>query len=142
MSPRRPSILPPVPTRRLGARALALLVFLSPLTPAAAQTAAAADVVPAILPPRVPIPPEAATGGVRRFSFIAYGDTRGRHDGVELQAEHQLVIEAMLSTMKRATTNADSIRFVLQSGDAVVNGSFAKMWSVSYVPLVNRLTQE
>ena len=142
MSPRRPSILPPVPTRRLGARALALLVFLSPLTPAAAQTAAAADVVPAILPPRVPIPPEAATAGVRRFSFIAYGDTRGRHDGVELQAEHQLVIEAMLSTMKRATTNADSIRFVLQSGDAVVNGSFAKMWSVSYVPLVNRLTQE
>src|SRR5690348_6202390 len=115
MSPRRPSILPPVPTRRLGACALALVALLTPLSAAAAQTAAAADVVPAILPPRMPIPPEAATAGVRRFSFIAYGDTRGRHDGVELQAEHQLVIEAMLNTMKRATTSADSIRFVLQS---------------------------
>ena len=79
---------------------------------------------------------------MKRFSFIAYGDTRGRHDGVELQAEHQLVIESMLTTMKRATTSADSIRFVLQSGDAVVNGSFAKQWRVSYVPLINRLTQE
>src|SRR4029078_13291822 len=65
-----------------------------------------------------------------------------RHDGVELQAEHQLVIEAMLNAIKRATTSADSIRFVLQSGDAVVNGSFAKMWSVSYVQLIDRLTQE
>jgi hypothetical protein len=61
---------------------------------------------------------------------------------VELQAEHQLVIEAMLTTMRRATTSADSIRFVLQSGDAVVNGSFAAQWRVSYVPLINRLTQE
>jgi hypothetical protein len=140
MSPRRPSILPPAPTRRLGACALALVALLAPLTPAAAQ--AVADTVPAILPPRMPIPPEAATAAVRRFSFIVYGDTRGRRDGIELQAEHQRVIEAMLSTMKRATTSADSIRFVLQSGDAVVNGSFARMWSVSYVPLVNRLTRE
>ena len=59
--------------------------------------------VPAILPPRTPIPPEAATADVKRFSFVVYGDTRGRHDGVELQAEHQLVIEAMLNT-RIATT--------------------------------------
>jgi len=125
-----------------GMRALLLVALIAPLASTSAQSAAPTDSVPAILAPRLAIPPEAATAGVKRFSFIAYGDTRGRHDGVELQAEHQLVIEAMLSTMKRATTNADSIRFVLQSGDAVVNGSFAKMWSVSYVPLVNRLTQE
>jgi len=123
-------------------RALVLVALMVPLAPTSAQSATSADSVPAILAPRVAIPPEAATAGVKRFSFIAYGDTRGRHDGVELQAEHQLVIEAMLTTMKRATTSADSIRFVLQSGDAVVNGSFAKMWSVSYIPLVNRLTQE
>jgi len=123
-------------------RALVLVALMVPLAPTSAQSATSADSVPAILAPRVAIPPEAATAGVKRFSFIAYGDTRGRHDGVELQAEHQLVIEAMLNTMKRATTSADSIRFVLQSGDAVVNGSFAKMWSVSYIPLVNRLTQE
>jgi len=123
-------------------RALVLVALMVPLAPTSAQSATSADSVPAILAPRVAIPPEAATAGVKRFSFIAYGDTRGRHDGVELQAEHQLVIEAMLNTMKRATTSGDSIRFVLQSGDAVVNGSFARMWSVSYIPLVNRLTQE
>ena len=128
--------------RKLGMRALVLVALMMPLAPTLAQSATSADSVPAIRAPRQGIPPEAATAGVKRFSFIAYGDTRGRHDGVELQAEHQLVIEAMLTTMKRATTSADSIRFVLQSGDAVVNGSFAKMWSVSYIPLVNRLTQE
>jgi hypothetical protein len=136
------STTPPVPSRGLAARALALVALLTPPTSALAQSAAPADSVPAILAPRMPIPPEAATAGVKRFSFIAYGDTRGRHDGVELQAEHQLVIEAMLNTMKRAKTSADSIRFVLQSGDAVVNGSFAAQWRVSYIPLINRLTQE
>jgi calcineurin-like phosphoesterase family protein len=125
-----------------GMRALLLVALIAPLASTSAQSAAPTDSVPAILAPRLAIPPEAATAGVKRFSFIAYGDTRGRHDGVELQAEHQLVIEAMLNTIKRATTSADSIRFVLQSGDAVVNGSFAKMWSVSYVPLINRLTRE
>jgi len=123
-------------------RALVLVALMVPLAPTSAQSATSADSVPAILAPRVAIPPEAATAGVKRFSFIAYGDTRGRHDGVELQAEHQLVIEAMLNTMKRAKTSADSIRFVLQSGDAVVNGSFAAQWRVSYIPLINRLTQE
>ena len=92
--------------------------------------------------PRVPLPSEAATAGVKKFSFFAYGVTRGRHDGTELQAEHGLVIESMLATIKRATSSADSIRFVLQSGDAVVTGSFDKQWSVSYVPLIDRLTTE
>jgi hypothetical protein len=142
MSLPRLSTTPPAPSRGLAARALALVALLTPPTSALAQNAAPADSVPAILAPRTLIPPEAATAGVKRFSFIAYGDTRGRHDGVELQAEHQLVIEAMLTTMKRATTSADSIRFVLQSGDAVVNGSFAAQWRVSYIPLINRLTQE
>jgi hypothetical protein len=123
-------------------RALILLALIAPLSSAPAQVVAGAETVPAIRAPRSPIPPEGATAGIRRFSFIAYGDTRGRHDGVELQAEHQLVIESMLNTIKRATRSEDSIRFVLQSGDAVVNGSFAKMWSVSYIPLVDRLTQE
>jgi hypothetical protein len=128
-------------SRRLFACA-SVAAALAVSAPSAAGQAASPDSVHPILAPRRPIPPEAATAGMRRFSFIAYGDTRGRHDGAELQAEHQLVIEAMLNTIKRATTSADSIRFVLQSGDAVVNGSFAQMWSVSYVPLVNRLTQE
>jgi Calcineurin-like phosphoesterase len=110
---------------------------------ARAQVPARPDsiIVPS-LPPRTPLPPEAATAGITKFSFIAYGDTRGRHDGVDLQAEHTLVIESMLRTIKAATTAGDSIRFVLQSGDAVQNGSIAKQLSVSYVPLINRLTQD
>jgi hypothetical protein len=128
--------------RRLRPCLRVALLLLASAPSARAQGAGPADSVPAIRAPRNPLPAEAATAGVKRFSFIAYGDTRGRHDGVELQAEHQLVIESMLTTMRRATTSADSIRFVLQSGDAVVNGSFAKQWSVSYVPLIDRLTQD
>ena len=47
-----------------------------------------------IVAPRVPLPSEAATAGVTKFSFIAYGDTRGRHDGVGAaggaQARHRV----------------------------------------------------
>ena len=95
-----------------------------------------------LVPPRTPLPPEAATAGVTRFSFIAYGDTRGRHDGVEVQAEHQLVIESMLATIKKRAAAGDSIRFVLESGDAVQNGSIAAQINVSYAPLVDRLMRE
>lgn len=122
---------------------LALLVLLFPFSGALAQDVVTTpELARAIVAPRVPLPGESATAGVRRFSFIAYGDTRGRHDGTELQAEHKLVVESMIATIKRATTSADSIRFVLQSGDAVANGSFDKQWSVSYVPLIDRLTTE
>src|SRR4029079_3131992 len=80
-----------------------------------AQNTARPDSIVASLPPRTPLPSEAATAGVTKFSFITYGDTRGRHDGFELQAEHTLVIESMLATIKRAATTADPIRFVVQS---------------------------
>jgi hypothetical protein len=122
---------------------LALLVLLWPCPLALAQNATTtSEPARAIAAPRVPLPSEAATAGERQFSFIAYGDTRGRHDGVELQAEHKLVVESMLATIKRATSSADSIRFVVQSGDAVANGSLERQWSVSYVPLIDRLTTE
>src|SRR5204863_1529564 len=73
----------------------------------------------AIAAPRVPLPAEAATAGVTKFSFIAYGDTRGRHDGTQLQADDKLGIELMLATIKRAKTSADPIRFLRQGGAAV-----------------------
>ncbi len=92
--------------------------------------------------PRTPLPSEAASAKVKKFSFIAYGDTRGRFDGTALQVEHGMVIESMLGTIKQAAGTPDAIRFVLQSGDAVVNGSLATMLNVSYIPLINRLTQE
>jgi 3',5'-cyclic AMP phosphodiesterase CpdA len=99
------------------------------------------DSVAPIAPPATPLPPEAATAGRTRFSFIAYGDTRGRHDGEQLQAEHQLVIESMLATIKARAAGPDPIRFVLQSGDAVQRGAAAAQWTVSYAPLIERLTR-
>jgi hypothetical protein len=125
-------------------RVLSALLVAAAFTPssARAQAVAPVDSIVALLPPQTPLPAEAATAGLTKFSFIAYGDTRGRHDGTELQSEHMLVVESMLATIKRQATTADPIRFVLQSGDAVANGSIARQWSVSYIPLINRLTQE
>ena len=109
---------------------------------AGAQVAARPDSVVSSMAPRNPLPTESASAGVRKFSFISYGDTRGRHDGVDLQAEHTLVIESMVATIKKSMTGADPIRFVLQSGDAVQDGSKPLQWTVSYIPLINRLTQD
>lgn len=118
------------------------IILLSVSLSALAATATAQTAITPSLPPRTPLPSEGASAGITRFSFIAYGDTRGRHDGGQLQAEHQLVIESMLATIARAKTPGDSIRFVLQSGDAVQDGSIAQQLTVSYIPLINRLTQE
>ena len=122
---------------RTGAAIVALIPAL-----AAAQVVAPTDSVFPTSPPATPLPGESATARVTRFSFIAYGDTRGRHDGTAIQAEHAMVIESMLSTIRRAARTPDAIRFVLQSGDAVVNGSVPSQLTVSYIPLINRLTQE
>lgn len=108
----------------------------------ALQTPAARDTVRAILPPRTPIPPENQSAGVSRFSFIVYGDTRGRRDGVDPQYEHSLVVESMLRSIERLRAGPDPVKFVLQSGDAVVNGRDAKQWNQSFVGLINRLTTE
>ena len=119
-----------------------LCVLLLALAPNSRAQAPTAEVVTPLVPPKTPLPAEAATAGVTRFSFISYGDTRGRHDGVEIQAEHQLVIESILATIKKAAGTADPIRFVLQSGDAIANGAIATQLNVSYAPLINRLMRE
>lgn len=90
----------------------------------------------------MPLPAERASADVTRFSFIVYGDTRGRRDGVDPQYEHSLIVESMLRTIARQRNTPESVRFVLQSGDAVVNGRNAAEWNVSFVGLVNRLTTE
>lgn len=96
----------------------------------------------AIAPPLTPLPPEAESRNVTRFSFAVYGDTRGRQDGVALQHEHSLVVESMLAEIKRLHDTQYPVRFVLQSGDSVVNGGVAHQWNTSFVPLINRLTTE
>ena len=131
---------------RSGAFAVvaASLAIAMPFGLRAQQPAAPArgETVNAIAPPRTPLPAEAASADVTRFSFIVYGDTRGRRDGIDVQYEHSLIVESMLRTIARQRAGADPVRFVLQSGDAVVNGRNAAEWNVSFVGLVSRLTAE
>ncbi len=110
--------------------------------PPAPQQKPAVEMVRAIAPPRQPLPPEEASVNVTRFSFIVYGDTRGRRDGQAIQYEHSLIVDAMLGTIKKLEKTAYPVRFILQSGDAVVNGRDPKQWNASFVDLINRLTTE
>jgi hypothetical protein len=98
--------------------------------------------VKAISPPAKPLPDEAQSRGVRRFSFILYGDTRGRHDGVSIQSEHSMVIDGVLGQIRKLQNTDSPVRFVLQTGDAVAHGQEAQQWNVSFVPVVDRLTTQ
>jgi hypothetical protein len=55
--------------------------------------------VRAIKAPRAPLPAEKDSAGVDRFSFIVYGDTRGRRDGFELQYEHSMIINSAIGAI-------------------------------------------
>jgi hypothetical protein len=102
----------------------------------------AQETVRPISPPKNPLPPEEMSAGVTRFSYFVYGDTRGRRDGVETQYEHSLIVDAMLARIKRAATTDYPVRFVLQTGDAVLDGGNVQQWTKSYIGLVERLTLE
>jgi hypothetical protein len=118
------------------------VVFASCAPPALGSRTPPADSVTAIASPRFPLPSEEKTADSTRFSFIVYGDTRSSEDGLELQFEHSLVVQAMLDSIAARRSTADPLRFVLQSGDAVVNGGDPRQWNVSFVTLINRLTTE
>lgn len=100
------------------------------------------QIVQPIAPPRNPLPPEQESVSVTKFAFIAYGDTRGRKDGIELQYEHGMVVDGILAAIKRLETTEYPIKFVLQSGDAVVDGRDANQWNISFDGLINRITTE
>ncbi len=109
---------------------------------ASAQTTPPPEQVRAIASPRNPLPAEAASTDVARFSFIVYGDTRGRRDGAQEQYEHSLIVDSALAAIKRLESSPFPVRFVLQTGDAVVNGRDARQWNKSFVDLINRITTE
>ena len=98
--------------------------------------------VHAIAAPSAPLPLEAESRDIKRFSFIVYGDTRGRQDGNALQYEHSLVVDSMIARIKQLRSGDYPVRFILQSGDAVLNGRDARQWNVSFVPLIDRLTTD
>ena len=108
----------------------------------AQSTAQVSAPVTAIAAPRTPLPTEEASADITRFSFIVYGDTRNSHDGIALQEAHGWVVESALNTIAASANGPDPVRFVLQSGDAVVNGQDANQLNVSFVPLINRITTE
>ncbi|MBI3493233.1 MAG: metallophosphoesterase [Acidobacteria bacterium] len=97
-----------------------------------------------IQPPDKPLPSEAESAGVTRFSFIAYGDTRSdsgpNGDGVVLHPEHSKLVDLMLARAKALASTPFPVRFVVQSGDAVLRGQNADMWNVSFTPIIDRLT--
>lgn len=121
---------------------LCLAVPVAGQTPQPSAQEAANEPVRAIKAPRNPLPSETASAGVTKFSFIVYGDTRGRRDGLEQQYEHSMVINAMLASIKKLEKSEYPVRFVLQSGDGVANGAIGRQWNVSYIDLINKLTQE
>jgi hypothetical protein len=101
--------------------------------------------------PSAPLPPEAETARVKKFSFFVYGDTRSQGpsrsgepppDGREIQQAHAAVVDAMVTTARSLARTDFPVRFVVSTGDAVLYGPNGKMWNVSYVPVVERLTRE
>jgi len=98
--------------------------------------------VRAIATPATPLPDEAQSSDITHFSFIVYGDTRGRRDGIAIQYEHSLVVDSMIAQIRRLRSTEYPVRFVLQSGDAVVDGRNVPQWNTSFVPLISRVTTE
>jgi Calcineurin-like phosphoesterase len=103
--------------------------------------------VRAIAPPATRLPEESVSAGVTRFSFVAYGDTRSINDpnvpgdGQIIQAEHSRLVDRIVSKARELASTPFPIRFVLQSGDAVLRGNDAAMWNVSFIPIIDRLTR-
>ena len=93
-------------------------------------------------PGSVVLPAEDLTVGVTRFSFIAYGDTRGQADGRELQRDHGRIVDAMIEAIQSRASTPFPVRFIVHSGDAVTSGVAAEQWNVSFTPLIERLTRE
>jgi hypothetical protein len=125
-----------------------------------AQQPAVAPVVPPALtfvpihpiePPARPLPAESKSANVTKFSFIAYGDTRNAGtpagaapvpgDGDILHPIHSQIVDAMIARIQTLADTPFPVRFVVQSGDAVLRGATGAQWNVSFTPIAERLTR-
>jgi hypothetical protein len=106
-----------------------------------------------IEPPARPLPQESESANVTRFSFIAYGDTRSAGpipgaatetggDGNVVHPIHSQVVDAMIARIRALAGTPFPVRFVLQSGDAVLRGSNGAQWNVSFTPIIDRLIRD
>jgi hypothetical protein len=102
------------------------------------------SIVRPIQAPDKPLPSEAESAGVTKFSFFAYGDTRSANgpggDGAVVNPDHSRIIDLMIARGKSLASTPLPVRFVVQTGDAVLRGPTADMWNVSFTPVINRLT--
>src|SRR2546425_1039531 len=139
--------------RKVLLLSLAVLAAASVVSRPSAQQGTADDVqVTPIEPPAHPLPAEAETARIKRFSFFAYGDTRSAGpqrgsdelplDGRVVQGPHSAVVDAMIATAQRLASSGSPARFVVSSGDAVLYGPNGTMWNVSYVPVIDRLIRQ
>ena len=111
--------------------------------PRPASDPAPVEVVRPIAAAADPFPAEGLTRNWKKVSFIVYGDTRGgTTDGVSLHPVHMALMDRLISVVRSRANTARAIRFVLQTGDAVLRGSDAHMWNVSYSPVIDRLTRD
>ena len=130
----------------LAAAASAALIAQQPPAPLPQIPLVWAAVRP-IEPPATPLASEAASAGVTRFSFFAYGDTRSSGapdapgDGDVIHPEHARIVDRMIAKAAELAPTPFPARFVLQSGDAVLRGQTAAMWNVSFSPIIERLTK-
>jgi hypothetical protein len=139
----------------LSRAAVAVVLLLSAIAVARAQQPAtqAPAALPAlgrvrpIAPPATPLAGEAESAAITRFSFIAYGDTRSSGqpnvpgDGDIVQRDHSRIVDRIIVKARELARTPFPVRFVVQSGDAVLRGQDAAMWNVSFSPLVERLTK-
>jgi calcineurin-like phosphoesterase family protein len=132
--------------RPLAVRAVAAAMFFGAV--AAAQQPLPIVAVRPIEPPSAGLPSEAASAQTTRFSFIAYGDTRSGTDpnvpgdGQVLQETHGRLVDLMVAKIRALASTPQPVRFVIQSGDAVLRGQNGAMWNVSFTPIVERITRE
>ena len=95
-----------------------------------------------IRPPKTPLPSETASSGQRRFSFIAYGDTRTAVNAAVPEIEHAEVVDAMLVKIKALASTPFPVRFVLQSGDAAYTATQGEQLNVGFSPVIEKITRE
>ncbi|HEY6894400.1 MAG TPA: metallophosphoesterase [Rhodanobacteraceae bacterium] len=96
-----------------------------------------------IRPPLHGLPSETASKGIRRFAFIAYGDTRcdcTAEAPEEREPAHAAIVQAMLAKRRALAASATPVKFVLQSGDATWRGQAAERWNTVFTPIIEKLT--
>jgi len=131
--------------RAAGAAAVVSSALVAAQVPAPKPLAA--DLARPIAPPLAPLLSESDSAAVTKFSFIAYGDTRSGSeatvpgDGQVLQQEHFRLMDSVLAKVGALAATPFPVRFVVQSGDAVLRGANSTMWDVSFTPIIERLTR-